>query len=51
MKEEWLGTIYCLLICLGICVISTMIWNFIDKVETLVKEYRDRKENINNKWK
>tara|TARA_Y100000593_G_scaffold17268_1_gene34564 strand:+ start:30451 stop:30594 length:144 start_codon:yes stop_codon:yes gene_type:complete len=47
MDEEWLGTIYCLLACVGFSTLYLMLWNFVDKVENLIKEFRDR----NNKWK
>ena len=47
MDEEWLGTIYCLIACLGICVVSLLTWHIVDKVEIIIEDYRNRK----NKWK
>jgi len=47
MDEEWLGTIYCLLACIGFSTLYLMLWNLVEKVENLIKEFRDRK----NKWK
>ena len=49
MDEEWLGTIYCLLACVGFSTVYLLLWNFIDKVENLIKEFRDRKAK--GKWK
>ena len=47
MDEEWLGTIYCLITCLGICFITTLTWHMVDKVGKIMHDFRDRK----NKWK
>ena len=47
MDEEWLGTIYCLLACIGFSVVYLTLWNMADKVNNKWKGFKDR----NNKWK
>ena len=47
MREEILGTLYCLGACIVIFYAGFIIWHTIDKVEDAILNIRERK----NKWR
>tara|TARA_R100001198_G_C5081027_1_gene122526 strand:+ start:129 stop:278 length:150 start_codon:yes stop_codon:yes gene_type:complete len=49
MNQEWLGTIYCLLACVGFSVVYLSIWNLIHRVETYIDNIKIEKRK--GKWK
>ena len=49
MNQEWLGTIYCLLACVGFSFMYLMFWHMLEQVGNVINDFRERKRR--GKWK